>query len=369
MLTDSEIRKQSEQAVRQWDTLWSENSKIHKEKFPNMKNLDDFKNVGIGKSLILAANGASLESEINKLKGSNVMCCDKTLGHLIKNGIKPKYCLVCDANVDYDEYLRPYENDLDETILFMCVTGNTKWSLNGNWKDIYFFANKDILESEKKYMALSGCPNSIPAATNVSNAMIVFLTQSDNSGPRNFFGYDVYGLIGFDYSWQRNGSYYAFNKDGDGKANYMRHIYLKDVDGNDIYTSTNLQFSAKWITKYVQTFNLPIVQCSNKTIFQTSKVLPLETISSYNFKEEDCEIVKTKSKIARQLKHDLDTIMSELNKIGSEHSKRFFSLCQYRRKYRLPKESPQYLHLSPASYDGRCGSDIPDHQSLNAISE
>jgi hypothetical protein len=328
MLTDNQIRKQSEQAVMQWGEQWEKHCVTHKKHFPEMKPLDELKNIGIGRALVLVANGASFERQIEDLKGdSDILCCDKTLGHLLDNGITPTYCLVCDANVDYETYMEKYSDKLQDTTLIMCITANPKWSTNGNWKDVYFFANKDILQSEVKYMALSGCKSAIPAATNVSNAMIVFATQSDNHGRANFMGYDVYGLVGFDYSWEPLGNYYAFNKNGNGKHNYMRHSYLKNTEGNRVYTSANLEFSAKWITRYCQTYNLPIVQCSDSTIFQTKKTLPLSKVMNYNYKKEDQAKVKTMGDKARKLKRELDSMLNELNKIGSDHSKHFMALA------------------------------------------
>lgn len=329
MLKDTEIRKQSEQAVRQWDSIWSKHCKIHKKEFPEMKSLDDFHNIGIGKSLILVVSGASFEKDIETLKekqnNCDILCCDKTLGHLLKAGIKPTYCLVCDASVDYKLYMEEHKDQLQDTILFMCVSGNVEWSMNGNWKDKYFFANKDILGSEKKYMELSGCKNAIPAATNVSNALLVFVTQADNMGYRNHFGYDVYGLVGFDYSWTQDGSYYAFNKDGDGKHNYMRHIHMRNTKGKRVFTSTNLEFSAKWITKYNDVFKLPLVQCSDSTIFDVQKYMPLGKVMDYTYKVGDSIMVRSKAHKARKLQKELSTIKNELNNIGSDHLKSYAS--------------------------------------------
>src|SRR3990167_1437308 len=283
------IRKQSESAYKQWAVQWREQAKTH-SKYP-MKSWEEFHNAGIGRAVVAAANGYSLEKEMPTLIENkdrvDILCCDKSLGHLIKNGIRPTYCMVCDANVDYEKYLKPYENELQDTILFMNVCGNPKWTENGNWKDRIFFVNMDVLGSEKEFMALSGCKNVMPAGTNVSNAMIVLLTQCDNEvGRKNFFGYDKILLVGFDYSWEvelyavsnregdevglfksmneaceyiansedkkdlfiemRGGSYYAYDRDGGGKANYMRHVYTRNFAGKYCCTSTNLAFSAVW---------------------------------------------------------------------------------------------------------------------------
>jgi hypothetical protein len=247
------------------------------------------------------------------------MVCDKALGHLLENGIKPTYVLVCDASVNYEKYCEPYKDQLEDVILFINVCANPKWSELVKWKEIYFFANEDILESEKEFMKLSGCPNKIPAATNVSNAMVVLMTQSNNNGRNNFFGYDKYLLIGFDYSWEPNQNYYAFDSDGGGKHQYMRHHYLMNLVGDTCLTSNNLLFSAQWLDKYIKTFRLPIIQCTEKTILNLGKVGQLKDQMNYSFKPYHREVIAKATKRRAELTKELMEINQKLQKISSEH--------------------------------------------------
>lgn len=326
-ITDESIRRQSESAIKQWGDQWREHAKIH-SKFV-MKSLDDFEYSGLGSTVVAAANGWSLEVEmptlVAKKNVADIMCCDKSLGHLIRHGIKPKYLMLCDANVDYEKYMKPYEKELEETILFSNVCANPKWTHNGNWKDIYFFVNMDILNSEKEFCELSRCGNIIPAGTNVSNAMIILLTRCDNNVRRNFFGYDKILLVGFDYSWSIKGNYYAFNTDGDGKANYMRHIHAKNIRGDYAYTSTNLAFSAQWLDKYINTFRLPVVQCSKDSIFLTSHLGTLSDQMEYAFKKEDRFEVKESVQQIKRMQQEIRKLQGALQDISSEH---YFSMLR-----------------------------------------
>jgi len=163
----------------------------------------------------------------------------------------------------------------------------------------------------------------IPAGTNVSNAMVVFLTQSDNKGRRNYFGYDKIMLIGFDYSWTYGGKYYAFDEDGNGKANYMRHIYLKNRKNEDAYTSTNLHFSAQWLEQYLRNFNLPVVQCDESTLLGIIRYRPLTEQIGYKYKIEDQKIVRQDMLKRDKLKMELNIIEDRLNKIGVDHFNNF----------------------------------------------
>jgi hypothetical protein len=129
-LTSDAILKQSQAAYKQWAPQWREHATFH-SKYA-MKSWQDFFAIGIGKACVLAANGWSLELEMDVLrehqKNVDIICCDKSLGHLLRNGIRPTYCLVADANVNYEKYLQPWETELGDTILFMNVCGNPKWT-------------------------------------------------------------------------------------------------------------------------------------------------------------------------------------------------------------------------------------------------
>jgi hypothetical protein len=320
-MNDKVIKAQSEAAYKQWAEQWRDHC-IQNKKFEK-KSWNVFENSGIGKAILCVGNGYSLEENIEIIKkykdNVDIICCDKTLGHLINNGIYPTFCVVCDANVDYDKYLKPYEDKLKNTILFINACANPKWSHNGNWKNKYFFVNKDILKSEKEFMELSGTVNVMPAGTNVSNAMLILITQSDNEGRRNFFGYDKIILIGYDYSWKAEGGYYAFDHDGSGKRNYMTHTYAVSPAGNFIYTSGNLNFSCDWLSTYVSTYALPVVQCAKDSIFQIGKCQDLETQMQYRFKIEDKDFIQCAFNEIRLLELKLNELKQKISKIGREH--------------------------------------------------
>lgn len=319
-LTSDQIKQQSLRAYGQWKEIWREHAKVHSQY--EMKSLEDFQNIGIGKAAVCVANGYSLELEIDVLKqyqdNVDILCCDKSLGHLLDHGITPTYCIVCDAKVSYEKYLEPWKDKLGDTILFQNISANPKWA-EPKWKDRYFFGNKDVLGSEKEFMGLSGCPNSVPAGTNVSNALVVFLTQSDNTGRRNFFGYDKILLLGFDYSWRSDGNYYAFDKYGNGKYNYMRHMFIRNNKNQLCFTSNNLAFSAKWLEEYISTFKLPVIQCSSETVLPLKMSGKLEKHIQYNFKRDD----QTRTVVLTKLRNEIINKKLEIDKvlfnIGKEH--------------------------------------------------
>ena len=320
-MNEQHIRTQSEAAYNQWAPQWREHAKEHSKY--KMKSLLDFENTGIGKAVLCVANGFSFEENIEAIKlhknNVDIIACDKTLGHLLNNGITPKFCMVCDANVDHAKYLEPWKDQLQDTILLVNVCGNPEWAKLGNWKDVYFFINKDIIDSQLEFSKLSGCKNFIPAGTNVSNAMVIMLTQSDNHGRRNFFGYDKILLIGFDYCWRYDGKYYSFDSDGGLKENYMRHVYCTTQDGRFAYTSGNLAFSAQWLEKYIRTFNLPIVQCSKSTILGSLKYGSLGDQAKYRYKLEDSEAIKTAVRSLRKLHMQKMEIEKQIATIGRDH--------------------------------------------------
>jgi len=320
------IIQQSNAAYNQWKKPWRKHAKEISRLAPHTP-LNEFANIGVGKACLVVANGYSFEQNIEVIKANkdnvDILCCDKTLGHLLDNGITPTYCMVCDSQVDYEKYMKPWADQLQDTIMFANVCANTEWSFNGNWKNKVYFVNKDAIQSEKEFCELSQCGNVIPAATNVSNAMVVLLTQSDNMGRRNHFGYDKILTIGFDYSWTLDGNYYAFDKNANGKANYMRHVYCLNKAGNHAYTSGNLLFSAQWLEKYIANFKLPVVQCSDETLLGCAYSGKLEKQMKYNYKTTDRSIVKNDINKRAKLLNEVRLIEQRINKIGVDHHENF----------------------------------------------
>lgn len=313
---------QSKSAMKQWAPQWRRHAEQHAKLAPH-KPLSDFENIGIGKACVLVANGYSLEENIDILrelqKNVDIMCCDKTLGHLINNGINPTYCLVADANVDYEKYMKPWEDKLQDTILFSGVISNPLWTHNGNWKSKYFYVNFDAIRSELEFMAISKCNNMIPAGTNVSNAMLVMLTQSSNGKRQNFFGYDKYILLGFDFSWRHNGKYYAFDKDGQGKFYYMRHVYCKTNSGNMAYSSNNHLFSCRWLENYLRIFKLPVVSASPETILQGIPYGDLRGHMLYNYKQIDRAVIRDRIRQLNNYKAKINQLSGEIGAIAMDH--------------------------------------------------
>ncbi len=320
-MTDEMIIAQSKAAYGQWCKQWREHAKIHAD-IPK-HSFSDFEAIGVGKAILCVANGYSFEENIETIKkyqhNVDILCCDKTLGHLLDHGITPTYCMVCDANVDFEKYLAKWKDKLSNTILFINACGNPEWTKKGNWKNIYLFVNKDIINSEKEFCELSGVRNLLPAGTNVSNAMLILLTQSDNEGRKNFFGYDKIILIGFDYSWKFGGKYYAFNEDGDGKSKYMKHTYVVTPGGAFAYTSGNLAFSRDWLAKYVTTFNLPVVQCAKDSILQFGAPKNLEEQIQYRHKVEDKKIVVSALRDLRFYHNKINELTKTIYQIGKDH--------------------------------------------------
>jgi len=316
------IVQQSKAAMKQWADQWRKHAAIHSQY--KQTTFEEFENIGVGRAVLCVANGYSFEEEIETIRehqgNVDIMACDKTLGHLLDHGITPEYVMVCDANVDAERYLDKWKDKLQDTILFINVCANPKWSERGNWKNIVFFTNRDVIDSHLEFGKLSGCPNSIPAGTNVSNAMVILLTQCDNEGRRNVFGYDKILLIGFDYSWKAGGKYYAFDESGDGKADYMRHSYAVAPNGDFLYTSGNLSFSMDWLKIYVKTFSLPVIQCSPSSILSfTGKASKLGEQMSYSFKPEDRGPVRSAVKELRSIKLREQELTNKINKIGRDH--------------------------------------------------
>lgn len=321
MLSKNDIQNQSKRAYGQWAKQWRENAKTH-SKYP-MKSFADFEGYGVGRSILCIGNGYSFEEEIETIKAHadkvDIICCDKSLGHLLNNGIKPTFCMVMDANVSYEKYLKPWEDQVQDTILIGNACGNPLWAEKGKWKDRFFFVVMDVLRSEKEFCAISNCPNTMAAGTNVGNALIIAVTQCDNRSRKNLFAYDKILLIGFDFCWGSDGKYYAFDEKGGGKYHYMRHLWLVDNRGEYAWTSGNLLFSAKWLADYVNGFQLPVVQCTKRTVFSGRNRGILAEQMQYRFRPEDRDQIRRLNQLRNFAIEQKKSCEAQLTQMAKEH--------------------------------------------------
>lgn len=266
------VKEQSIAVFNNFEKKWTEHSlrnvKVKKA------NPDIFWNIGLGKNLVVCAMGASLEKDIEAIKQYrdkvDVMCCDKAFGKLLDNEIKADYVMLADANISYDKWLKPYIDQTKGVKLISTIYANPEWC--ENWQgEVSFYMNKDAISTEKYFLPTWGdSVRLIPASSNVSNAMLVFMTGCDDNLRINYSGYQNYFLTGFDYSWKTDGNYYAFDNPID-KRHYMNHKTFLDVNKDVCHTSENLIFSAKWMMQFVTSFGLPIVNCSGRGLLEIPK--------------------------------------------------------------------------------------------------
>ena len=158
--------------------------------------------------------------------------------------------------------------------------------------------------------------------------MLILLTQCENNGRNNFFGYDKYILIGYDYSWKLKGNYYAFDKTGAGKDKYMAQMFFYADDGEPLYTSGNLFFSKKWIDEYVRTFGLPVVQTAKHSILQFGSTKDLAYQMSYQGNKEEAKIIRALEDEENKTKQILQKINYTIKEMESRHFDNFLKSIQ-----------------------------------------
>jgi hypothetical protein len=261
MLGMNEVLDQSKAAYGQWKDTWDKhaikNGKLLKKLGTSQQ---DILFIGAGRTLICCATGPSFFDQIEDLKIKNdaidIACVDKCFGTLLDHDIKPEYVFIADAGIDYEKWCKPWIDKTKDIILFANVTANTEWT--HNWKGpIYFYVNKDNIETEKIYSKLSGCYELIPASSNVGNTVVVFAKQN--------FCYDEYLLMGYDFCWGDDDYYYAF--EDNNKRYWMGHAIATDGEGRLIKTSQNLLFSARWLSDF---YLMNIKNIPKTKLFKTS---------------------------------------------------------------------------------------------------
>lgn len=275
LLNYSEVRRQSETVFKQFgESKWIPFAKVNAGLA--RADISDLKNAGIGKILVSAAMGESTEEAIPTLQKYrdrfDLLVNDKMFGYMVERGITPDYVMLCDANIQF-KWIEKYIDRTNGVKLIGTPYANIEWTKA--WKGPrYFYVAEDAIDSQKIFDAIMGKNTKlVPAASNVSNAMIAFMLGANNQANINWAGYDKYLLVGYDYSWRpsvaeggiKTGKYYAF-EDPKPKRFYMNHRTILDINNDWVHTSENLLFSAKWLISYLTTFKPPVVNCSGRGI-------------------------------------------------------------------------------------------------------
>ena len=291
LLSYRDVKRQSETVLGQFREKWLSHSRENAS-HPNRKDCEELRLCGLGKVLVVCAMGESLEDAIPVIRKyrerCDVMACDKTFGPLLDAGITPDFVQICDANIPYS-WLEKWVEKTRGVKLIATAYANVDWTRA--WKGpIYFYLNRDAIDSQKEFSPIMGAKTrTIPAGSNVSNALVIFMLGVDETSQGNWAGYEQYLLTGYDYSWRpksadlgpgiRDGKYYAFN-DPRPKRWYMQHRTLLDMNRDIVHTSENLLFSAKWLFSYVTNYNLPVVNCSNRGLLDIPLRANLEDVLS-----------------------------------------------------------------------------------------
>jgi hypothetical protein len=105
----------------------------------------------------------------------------------------------------------------------------------------------------------------------------------------------------------------------------MRHLYCVTTDGSFAYASGNLAFSAQWFETYVKTFNLPVIQCTGKSILSRLKVSKLDEQITYSHKPQDSQIIRESVSRLRQLMKQKFELEKTISGIERDHWNAF--LC------------------------------------------
>lgn len=260
MLSPNEVIEQSKSAMRQWENKWRDHAKQNGEIYrKGGRSLKELVDIGLGRTVLCVGYGPSLERDIGVIvrakaagKDFDIFCVDKAFAKLNEYKIKPTFVIAEDANINYEKYVEPWLEETKHTTLIMNVNSNPKWARH--WKGkIYFHVNMDNIHTEKIFCEVSGCPDTIPASSNVGNSVVVVATT--------IMHYDKYLLLGYDSCWAQDDNYYAF--EDNVKRYWMNHITMVDKVGRLVNTSSNLWFSIRWLNDFFKVVPLAkILDCS-----------------------------------------------------------------------------------------------------------
>lgn len=293
LLSAEEIRFQSLSVWKSRGKTWVENA-LENAKLER-KDARELEHSGIGKFMLLVGFGPSLENKIETIKAYrdrvDIICCDKAFGPLLEKGIKADFVFTADADIPF-KWIEPHIKKTEGVGLLCTPYANPVWTKC--WRGPkYFYVNQDAIGTEETFLKIMGNQvRVIPASSNVSNAMLVFWMDCSEKRNSNWGGYEKYFLVGYDYSWPAKGNYYAWEYPVP-KAHYMNHRTMLDRWRNIVFSSENLVFSCKWLTTYIETFRLPVVNCSGQGLLEINRIGELkQELEKINSDHRSGEFVK-----------------------------------------------------------------------------
>lgn len=250
-LTLKEVNHHSNLALEAWRDLWTGNCLKNKDKI--VTKHADVQDICKDKIAILISYGPSFEDNVKSIKNSDVAknrdryligCVDKAFRPLTERGIQPDFCIVADGSVPSDKWLDGVKDEyVKNSKLISNVYGSPGWAqkwsdIAGN-KNIFWYLNRDNIETEKLFGPMVDYYETIEAASNVGNSLVVFFTR--------IFGAKKILLFGYDYSF--TDKYYG-TCDNSKRWIYGTKVKI-DLRGDLVKCTSNMEFSAKWLENYI----------------------------------------------------------------------------------------------------------------------
>jgi len=251
-LHETQVIEQSKLAYKVWKNLWENNCERN---YGHIKTSHaDILNIYNKKTGVLFAFGPSLMENIHEyksliesgqLKDTVVGCVEKAFVTLCENGIQPDFCVIADGSVSVSWAEGIKKENIEKCNLVANVYASPDWiklwSDNSKDENIYWFLNKDNINTHHYFAPKVNYFEVIEAASNVGNTLCVFSVK--------IFGLRRILLYAYDYSW-KNCNYY-----GNGyhiRSNVLGTHREIDINGNLVFVSDNMKFSAEWLHRYVE---------------------------------------------------------------------------------------------------------------------
>jgi hypothetical protein len=149
ILSAKEVEQQSKEVFAQFGEKWKHYASLNVQ-LPHEPS-DALINCGIGKFMVCAAMGESLEEKLPILLKYrykyDIITCDKGFGELLEHGIKADYVMICDTGIPY-HWLEKYVDETKDVALLSTPYANFEWT--SAWKGKrYFYVSKDAIQTEE----------------------------------------------------------------------------------------------------------------------------------------------------------------------------------------------------------------------------
>ncbi len=231
---------------------WYANSRANQKRERSWA-AEDLLDIGVDKTAVIIGGSPSLKTQLaalRQLRFDNrfiLVAVSSVLRFLLKNGIRPHYCMVMEADSKIDRFFDGIEDTSGITLISgLCVPPSILDAWKGDIKLLALYTSIKKLDKElkKAYRPVNGCGVYFPALCSQFNTAVVMAYRV--FGCRNII------MVGNELCFKTNDMESRYYVEGtDPKDSWERRPH-PDIYGNTVWTTYNFMALKMALEDYLQ---------------------------------------------------------------------------------------------------------------------